>query len=102
VSWVVTAAVAGGLGVMLLVCFVASHVRQRRKARLLAQLWAQYQKQWPTLSSGTTTMAEAARTNPAVANAGPGRNVKVTVDELVARIEAEGLPVRLRWDEPTP
>ena len=101
-SWAVII-VAGGLGVMLLMMwFVISHVRHRRKTRLLAQLSAQYRerqyrKQLSTLPSGITTAVDAARTTPAVNSAEPWR--KITVDELVARIEAEGLPVRLRWDE---
>jgi hypothetical protein len=56
-------------------------------------LSAQYQKK--ALSHGNTRDAEPNQKASKVADAS-GR--AVTVEELVARIEREGLPVRLRWE----
>jgi len=78
--------VIGGLGVGLVVWLVRSELRERRKARYFAQLSAQYQRQPQALSAA----------EPAPAEEAPSRSI--TVGELVARIEAEGLPVRLRWE----
>jgi len=99
--------VAGGLGVMLLIWFVMGHVRHTRKARVLAQLSAQYQerqhqerqyrKQLAISLSDITTASVAVRITPAVTSVEPGQ--KITVDELVARIKAEDLSVRLRRDD---
>lgn len=71
---------------MLLVCIVRGEPRERRKARYLAQLSAQYRKARPALPAGEPKQPESP-------------NHKVTVEELVTRLTAEGLPVRLRWDE---
>ena len=92
-SWVFGAAVIVlvGLGLALVVGLVRSELRQRRKARYFAQLAAQYRKARPALPAST---AQEPESEP---NEAP-RPV-VTVAELVARVEAEGLPVRLKWDE---
>ena len=80
-------AVVGGLGVGLVVRLVRSRLRERRKARYFAQLSAQYRKQPRALPASKPTPAEEL----------PSR--KITVKELVARLEGEGLPVRLQWDD---
>jgi len=80
--------------VVLVTWLVRSHVRERRKARYFAELSAQYQTK--ALSRGSTTDAEANQRTPRTAGTPGGA---ITVEELVARIEGEGLPVRLRWDE---
>jgi len=95
VPWLVIVGLApiAGLGVVLVTRLVRNHVRERRKARYFAELSAQHQKK--ALSRGSTTDAKANQRTSRVA-AAPVR--AVTVEELVARIEGEGLPVRLRWD----
>jgi hypothetical protein len=80
---VVGLAVVVGLVVVFAVWVVHSLCRARRQARLLAQLAEQYRKARPAL--------------PTTGESPPRRTV--TVDELVARIEREGLPVRLQWNE---
>src|SRR5215470_10783964 len=87
---------------MLLIWFVMGHVRHTRKARVLAQLSAQhqerqYRKQLAISLSDITTASVAVRITPAVTSVEPGQ--KITVDELVARIKAEDLSVRLRRDD---
>jgi len=74
-------AVVGGLGVLLVIWMVRSELRERRKARYLRQLSAQYRKQ------------------PRAFPAEEPPQQKITVEELVARIESEGLLVRLRWND---
>jgi hypothetical protein len=69
------AAVVAGLVIVFVGWCVRSELRSRRKARYLAQLSARYRL------NGRT--AEPRR--------------PVTVDELVTRIAAEGLAVRLQW-----
>ena len=88
-AWLPGAAVVvvGNLGVMLVVWLVRSELRERRKARYFAQLSAQYRKGRPALPASEPKQPEPL-------------NRKVTVEELVARVEAEGLSVRLRWDDP--
>lgn len=83
------AAVVVGLVVTVVVWVVRGHRRARRQAKLLAQLAQQYRKARPALP--------VARESPALREEPPRR--AVTVDELVSRIESEGLPVRLQWDE---
>lgn len=93
--WVIIVGLAPvvGLGVVLVTWLVRSQVRERRKARYFADLSAQYQKK--ALSRGSTTDTEANQRTSGAA-AAPVR--AVTVQELVVRIEKEGLPVRLSWD----
>lgn len=85
-SWlaVIGAAVVVGLVVTVGVWVVRSHLRARRQAKVLAQLAQQYRKARPAL--------------PVAKQVEPPRRA-VTVDELVARIEGEGLPIRLQWHE---
>lgn len=93
--WVSVAAVVvlGGLGLALVGWLVRSELQERRKARYLAQLSAQYRTARPAL------LASAAQEpDPAPRPAESARQV-VTVAELVARMEAEGLPVRLKWED---
>lgn len=94
-SWVFVAAavVLGGLGLALVIWLVRSHLRERRKARYLAQLSAQYRRARPALRA-----SEAQEPDPEPQTPRP----MVTVAELVARVEAEGLAVRLNWEQDEP
>ena len=86
-SFVAVVAVVG-LGAGLVGWLIRSKLRERRKARYFAQLSAQYRKARPALlgAKELPSRDESPRT-------------AVTVDELVARLEAEGLATRLRWDK---
>jgi hypothetical protein len=64
-------------------------MRERRKARYFAQLSAQYRKEPKALPEA----------EPLPVDDEDGARQMVTVAELVARIEGEGLPTRLRWEE---
>ena len=66
-----------GLAIAGLVGLCVSISRKRRNARFVAELAAKYQ---------ASQQAEEPRQS-------------VSVDELVARLEEEGLPVRLNWDD---
>ena len=66
-----------GLAIAGLVVLYVSISQKRRNARFVAELAARYQ---------AAQQAEEPRQS-------------VSVDELVARIEEEGLPVRLNWDD---
>ena len=78
--WVSFSAVAalGGLGVTPVVWLVRSELREYRRRRTAKRF------------------LEACREQPRALPA--ELSPKVTVAELVARVESEGLPVRLRWE----
>ena len=76
----------GGLGVVIVVWLVRSELRERRRRLAVAKFLKQYRKERPALLGSPAKPPEP-------------ESRKVTVDELVARVEAEGLAVRLRWDE---
>lgn len=81
------AAVVGVLGAGLVVWWIRTRLRERRKARYFAQLTAQYRKEpkaLPVAETPPTQEHELRR--------------MVTVEELVARLEGEGLATRLNWD----
>jgi hypothetical protein len=69
----------GGLGLALVVWLVHIELRERRRARFLAQLAARYRRELPAAATDASSR-------------------KVTVDDLIARIRSEGRPVRLDWD----
>jgi hypothetical protein len=75
-AWMTATLVVTGL-VAVSGWLVRSHLRDRRRARYLARLSARYQSARPAL--------------PAASEPQPPSQ-KVTVDELVARLETEGLP----------
>ena len=78
--WVsLSAVVVVGLGVALVVWLVRSELRERRRRQAVARFLREYRKEPRPLPAS--------------------RSQKVTVDELVARVEAEGLAVRLQWGE---
>lgn len=89
VGWWLAAAVVvvGGLVVGLVVWSVRSRLRERRKARYFAQLSAQYRKEPKALPVAESPPAQEHE---------PRR--MVTVEELVAKLESEGLPTRLNWN----
>jgi len=89
-SAIVAIAIVGGLGVVLVGWLVRSELQERRRAKLLAQLSERYRKARPALP------ATASEPSPQVQLP---TSRKVTVDELVARLEAEGRSVRLNWEE---
>jgi hypothetical protein len=66
--------VIAGLGVTLVSWLVRGELTEHRRRRAVARIRRQYQR--PALPAAPT----------------------ITVDELVARLTAEGLPVRLDWD----
>lgn len=80
-------AVASCLGLMLVAWVVRSRLRERRRARFVAQLSAQYRKARPALP------VVVRESRPASEERLSGR--KITVDELVTRLEVE----RLRRNE---
>jgi hypothetical protein len=118
-DWVpgVAAVMVSGLAVVFLTWVIRSHVQDRRRARVLAQLAAQYWRTAKRTSGpastasespteelpGRTTDAETTAPMPTVAGAQPEpgqeQDRQVTVGGLVARIRGEGLPVRLRWED---
>jgi len=74
--------VIGGLGVWLLARLIHHELRERRRARHLARLAKQYRRERPVV--------------PAAEYPPPGTSEqRITVAQLVARTEAEGLPTRL-------
>lgn len=94
-SWVFGAAVVVlvGVGLALVVWLVRSELRERRKAQCLARLSEQYRNTRPA-----SVAMESEDRGPAARPEGvPHRTV--TVADLVARVEAEGLAVRLQWSE---
>ena len=107
-TWTVSAvAVVGGLGLTLLAWLVRDELRERRQARLRRQLARQYRTTPPALPPGRPAARPAAlppgRTPPARLHPHePAElNREVTVHELRAKLRAEGLPLRLRWEAPT-
>lgn len=82
------AALVGGFSLALAAWLIRSRLRERRKARYFAELSAQYQKPRPALRA----------TEEPPRHDQPDSRM-VTVEELMARIESEGLAVRLRWDK---
>lgn len=85
-------AAAAGLGMTLVVQLVRSKLRERRHARFLAQLAERY-KQVRVLQDRPGREAQEDEVRPRAMAHAPRRVVMVA--ELVARIEADGLPVRL-------
>jgi len=81
--WVSLAAlsVIVGLGVILVVWLVRSELRERRRRRAVRRFLDQYRKEPSTLPVRESLVQ------------------KVTVDELIGRTKAEGLAVRLGWEE---
>ena len=76
------ALVVGALVIGLVAWLIRSKQRERRRARAAAQMAARYRR-WPP---------QARRPDPAPKE-------PVTVEDLIARIRAEGRPVRLNWDD---
>jgi hypothetical protein len=77
--------VIAGLAAVSIVWLVRHQVRKRRRARHLARLAAHYRKQPPALPAGQPKPIDP-----------PGQ--EITVAQLIARTQAEGLPIRLNWD----
>jgi hypothetical protein len=80
--------VIAGLAAISIVWLVRHQVRQRRRARHLARLAAHYRKQPPALPAGQPAPIDS-----------PDR--EITVAQLIARTQAEGLPIRLNWNDQT-
>jgi hypothetical protein len=74
-----------GLGVWLATWLICGEVRERRRERATAQL-TRYRR---GLSAASPSRSTA--TDP------PSQ--KITVNHLIARIQTEGQPVRLNWDD---
>ena len=80
--------VIAGLAAVGIVWLIRQQVRQRRRARHLARLAAHYRKQPPALPAGQPTPVDPP-------------DQEITVAQLIARTQAEGLPVRLNWNDQT-
>jgi hypothetical protein len=78
--------VIAGLAAVGIVGLIRHQVRQRRRARHLARLAAHYRKQPPALPAGQPTPIDSP-------------DQEITVAQLIARTQAEGLPIRLNWDD---
>lgn len=77
----VAAVVVAGLGLTLVAWLVRAELRQRRHARFVAQLSVRYRTNRPALPSASRPQPQETQ---------PSR--EISVDELVARIRAEGAP----------
>ena len=92
--WLSITSLSVGMG--LLVWFIAwlvrSDLRERRRQEAMQRFRDKYQQEPPALPAGREQP-------PREQNGDTAPKRRLTVDELVAKLQAEGLPTQLTWEK---